>query len=126
MPRMKGTGQERTRTVSVTTGLRSRAWWVIRKHKAVTIPFILERIAHGNEKDADGNLGRWMKLLTRAGILSRDEKRAAGTALTSNGFYRYRLVRDLGRKAPVVRASVGVVYDPNSGETHPIAEEDHA
>lgn len=64
-------------------------------------------------KDPRNNLGRYVKALCDVGVLVEMKRRAAPTSLTSNGEKRWLLVRDLGRKAPAMRAQ-GVVYDPNS------------
>jgi hypothetical protein len=67
-------------------------------------------------KDPRNNLGRYVKALCAVGVLVEMKRRMAPTSLTSNGEKRWLLVRDLGRKAPVMRTR-GVVYDPNSGAT---------
>ncbi len=126
MTRSTVPGAARTRIVTVTTGLRQRAWWVMRRRRAFTLPELLAVVADGHEKDAKRNIGRWLRQLASAGYLKVDGVRVPGTALTSNGFLRYILVRDLGRKAPVVRARHGVVFDPNNGETFPMEGENHA
>ncbi len=104
----------------VTTGLRQRAWWVIRRHGVFTLPELLATVADGKERDAESNLGRWLRALAKVGIL-KIEGRARPLSPTSNGAWRYRLIIDAGRDAPVWRQSAGEVYDPNSGETHAIA-----
>ena len=43
-----------------------------------------------------------------------------GTALTSNGFLRFQLLRDTGAKTPVVRVRKSEVFDRNTGETFEI------
>jgi len=106
-------GQTAPRTV--TGGLRAKAWWKIRLNKPFTLLEMLDSLADGTERAAKSNLGRYIRALARAGILGVDEKRQPGAALTSNGHIRYRLVRDLGREAPVYRKSVEEIYDPNSG-----------
>lgn len=111
-------GQTAPRTV--TTGLRQRAWWVIRRHGVFTLPELLATVADGKERDAASNLGRYVTALSRAGIL-KQEGRARPTSPTSNGSIRYRLARDLGRAAPVWRQAARQVYDPNTGELHAIA-----
>ncbi len=67
-------------------------------------------------KDPRNNLGRYVKALCVVGVLVEMKRRAAPTSQTSNGEKRWLLVRDLGRKAPIMRG-LGVVYDPNSGTT---------
>lgn len=108
-------GQTAPRTV--TTGLRQRAWWVMRRHGVFTLPELLASVADGSERDAASNLGRWLRSLALAGIL-KPEGRARPESPTSNGALRYRLVNDLGRNAPVWRQGRREVFDPNSGGIH--------
>ena len=99
-------GTKRTRS----RGLRSRAWWVIRKHGKATLKDLLATVNDGTHAYPDRNLGQYLALLTRVGVLSRE--RVDDGKLTSNGVYLYRLVNDLGRKNPIVRKEG--IYDPNS------------
>lgn len=109
-------GQTSPRTV--TLGLRQRAWWVMRRRVGFTLQELLSTLADGSERDATGNLGKYLRALEKAGIVRREAVRQAGSALTSNGHLRYRLVINEGRKAPVWRASSNSVYDPNSGAVY--------
>lgn len=114
-------GKNGTRLHRHSRGLRQRAWWVIRRQRTVSLPDLLSTLAEGSEKDAAGNLSRYLRLLARAGFLQALEKRTPGHGATSNGYLRYRLARDNGRQAPVVRLSRGEVYDPNTDEAFPLA-----
>ncbi|MDO9104910.1 MAG: hypothetical protein Q7U57_08100 [Methylovulum sp.] len=107
-------GQQAPRTVCL--GLRARAWWVLRKNRSMTLTELLLALADSQHKCADGNLGHYLRELAKAGILSRE--RVPDGKLTSNGVYRYRLVKDLGAKAPVVRRRE--VFDPNSSAVYPL------
>ncbi len=97
-----------------TRGLRARAWWVLRKNRSVTLKDLLLTLCDGSEKEAEGNLRRWLNALCGVGILTR--KRVPDHVLTSNGVYRYSLASDIGPKAPVVRAKFGTVFNPNNGQ----------
>lgn len=97
------------------TGLRARAWWLIRKDRIFTLEKMLFSVADGSERDAPGNLQKYISALERVGVLARLEHREPGAAATSNGHVVWRLVRDLGRKAPVWRTAQNVLFDPNSG-----------
>lgn len=110
---MSRKGQASPRTV--TQGLRQRAWWVMRKRGGFTLPDLLSTLADGTEHDAGGNLGKYLRALEKAGVVKREASRQAGVAFTSNGYLRYRLIINAGRKAPVWRAKSDTVYDPNSG-----------
>lgn len=100
-----------------THGLRQQAWWVMRRRVVFTLPELLATVASGTERDAQGNLGKYVKALADAGLLAIDG-RAAPESLTSNGCIRYRVVIDNGRKAPVWRQRNGGVYDPNTGDCY--------
>lgn len=117
---------KQTRSRKQTHGLRERAWWVMRRRGAFTLPELLETVADGSQKDATGNLGKYLRALTRAGILTVEAQRAGGHALTSNGFLRYRLALDLGIKPPVWLASRNEVYDPNGDTAYSLGGNDHA
>lgn len=112
-------GQHAPRTTSF--GLRARAWWVMRERASFTLNGLLSVVARGSEADAASNLGKYVRALTRAGVLAV-AGRAQPARPTSNGEIRYRLAKNLGAQAPVWRASRGEVYDPNSGAVYAIAE----
>lgn len=75
-------------------------------------------------KDPRNNIGRYVAGLTHAGILVEMRRRAVPTSPTSNGEKRWTLVRDLGRKAPVMRKGGNSVFDPNSGQMIPVIREE--
>jgi len=105
-------GQISNRTV--TTGLRQRAWWVMRRRCVFTIPELLSILADGTERDAYGSLSKYLRALEKAGIIKREDSRKPGNAQGSNGHLSFRLVINEGRKAPVWRAKTNAVYDPNT------------
>lgn len=99
-----------------TSGLRERAWWLMRRLGRFTLDDLHLTIANGTERDAAGNLGKYISALERVGVLQRQRRRIPGDTPTSNGHIVWRLVRDLGRQAPVWRSAQQVLFDPNSGE----------
>lgn len=102
-----------------TAGLRERAWWHFRAHRMATLQELLSTHAEGHEKAPDVNLYKYLSALERAGILRRSAQRLP--ARQSRGRVQWRLVADLGPKAPVWRETARVVFDPNSGATRPLA-----
>lgn len=104
----QGQTAPRTRT----GGLRARAWWVLRKNKSMTLIDIQTTICDGSEKNPVGNLRKWLNKLVAAGVM--EIERVDDGKLTSNGSYSYTVTRNLGPKAPIVRARSGQVFDPNS------------
>ena len=103
---LKGQNAPRKKTV----GLRSKAWWVLRKNKSITLSEIMLTVCTGKEKNAETNLRSWLSRLVEVGLLSREREQDG--KLTSNGTYRYQLLNDIGVESPVVRKQG--VYDPNS------------
>lgn len=97
--------------------LRQRAWNAMRMGGAFTIGDLVMVAAKGKEVDADGNLRRWLKLLVRAGYLTELPVRAKSTKLTSNGFKRFRLIKNTGPVAPVWRPKKGDLFDHNLGDS---------
>lgn len=98
--------------------LRVRVWRAIRIRNSFSIQEIIPIVTKGEEKDAKSNIYKYIHALECAGYLIRMGKRQRGTALTSNGFARWRLdlEKNTGPQAPVWRMSRGTVFDPNTGE----------
>ncbi|MCV2359661.1 hypothetical protein LNV08_11840 [Paucibacter sp. TC2R-5] len=97
------------------SGLRERAWWVMRQKGQFTRDDLLTTLADGTYKDAPSNLQKYITALERVGVLARLKRRAPGNTLTSNGHVIWRVARDLGRAAPVWRPKQQELLDPNSG-----------
>lgn len=118
------TGRPEPRRVTRTTGLRERAWWVMREMKKFTVAVLLHTLADGSERDADGNLRRYLCALAKVGVVKPTTRRVPGVSPGSRGHVVWHLKRDLGRQAPVCRQRHGTIFDPNSGEvlTPPQAE----
>lgn len=115
MSRELGQKSPRTRCI----GLRAKVWWIIRNRKRGTIEDLLRTLAEGSEKEAYGNVRQYLKGLTLVGILQVDQERQPDGKPTSNGLKVYRLVKDVGHKAPVLKRGGKSVLDPNSGEVLP-------
>lgn len=105
-------------------GLRERAWWVMRERRKFTLNLLLETLADGGEKDAPGNLLKYIHQLERVGVLVRSKHRQAATPglVGSTGHTVWVLVRDLGRHAPVWRRAAAALWDPNSQTVVPPAD----
>jgi len=68
-------GQGRRR-IERTNGLRERAWWLMRELRKFTVADLLTTLADGSERDAHGNLGRYLSVLEQAGVVQRMRRRA--------------------------------------------------
>jgi DNA-binding IscR family transcriptional regulator len=97
-------------------GLRARAWRAMRYLEKFTVGELVEISIKGGEKQPHSNIRAYLRKLRAAGYVGLLQRRAAGTAVTSNGFNRYLLIRNTGPKAPVWRPDKGVLFDPNTGE----------
>jgi hypothetical protein len=102
--------------------IRQRAWCAMRIRRSFTIGEIVADAAEPDEGQPRDNIGRFLSRLAQAGYVRELERRARGTAIGSNGFKRYALVRNTGPKAPVFRSELGVVFDPNLGEDVPCVQ----
>ena len=101
------------------SGLRERAWWLMCQVRRFTLDDLLLTLADGTQRDAPGNLQKYISALERVGVLVRLARRMPGNTPTSNGHVIWRLARDLGRTAPVWRARQQVLFDPNTGALMP-------
>lgn len=104
-------------------GLRARAWRAMRVRRKFAVADLVMLAAEGGERDPESNLLKYIRALTRAGILVELKHRAAPASLTSNGGKRWWLMetRDPGPLAPTVRWNRNQVYDPNSEVLHDMA-----
>lgn len=102
--------------------IRQRAWCAMRIRRSFTIGELVADAAEPDEGQPRDNIGRFLSRLAQAGYVREQPRRAPGTAIGSNGFKRYSLVRNTGPKAPVFRSELGVIFDPNLGEDVPCAQ----
>lgn len=98
---------------------RQRAWASIRFNQRFTIGQIVRAAAREGEKNARENARKYIAQLAAAGFVKELPRRAPGHAHGSNGFKRFMLVRNTGRRAPVFRAEMQVMRDFNTGEDVP-------
>jgi hypothetical protein len=95
---------------------RAKLWHAMRLKdgKSFTIPDLVELAAttRGEARKLTRIAQDMLKALSRAGIVLALKERAPGHHPTSNGFRRFRLVRDLGRKAPITGKAF--ITDPNA------------
>lgn len=96
--------------------LRERAWCSMRLRRCFTVPDLVSDAATEADGRPEDNIHRYLRGLRRAGFIKALPRRAAGTAMTSNGFKRWLLTRDTGPRAPIILSKVDAVHDPNTGE----------
>jgi hypothetical protein len=112
----KGRHTGRRKAVRQTT-LRDKAWRTMRSLVVFTLGDLIE-LADTETRDPEGNLGRYVRALVAAGFVAELRRREPGTAPTSNGAKRYRLMRDDGPQTP--RISRGELWDPNTETAYPL------
>lgn len=105
--------------------MRQKAWRAMQIKGKFTLADLARAAvpADSAAQDTRNNVGRYVKALTRAGIVVELPKRTAPSSHGSNGDKRWLLLRDLGRQAPAVRKSGGI-FDPNSGAVIGVTPED--
>lgn len=113
-PRRAHTGKPRR----LSDTFRQRAWTAMRMSGAFTVGDLVMAAARG-EADPENNANRYLQCLHRAGYVVELPTRQPGTRLTSNGFKRYRLIRDTGPSAPVWSGKRRALHDFNTGEDVP-------
>jgi len=93
--------------------VRQRAWNVMRMGNVFTVPDLLLAVLTADDGDPTSNLQRYIKALVGAGYVVELPARKRGTSLTSNGFKRYRLIKNTGEIAPSVTSPNNTVSDRN-------------
>lgn len=101
--------------------LRQRAWNAMRMSGTFTIGDLAIAASRETDKVPEINIQKWIWALCRAGIVVELPTRTRGTAPTSNGFKRFRLLKDSGPIAPIYRPAHRTVYDHNTEEELPCA-----
>lgn len=104
---------------------RQRVWKTLRLRRKAS-SFDLLTNANDDSKAAADNLHHYLRGLERAGYVQRLTRRAPGTAITSNGYSVWLLLKDTGPLAPVVLPRAQAIRDPNTGETVAFAESEVA
>lgn len=104
-------------------GLRARAWRAMRIRHKFAIADLLMLSAEGGESNPESNLLKYIKALTRAGILIELKHREAALNPTSNGCKRWMLPDEgnTGPVAPTISVKRSAVYDPNTETYHDMA-----
>lgn len=92
--------------------LRQRAWTAMRMSGTFTIGDIVIVAARG-DLDPESNVQRYLQMLRAGGYVAEMPVRQRGTHLTSNGFKRFRLIKDTGPIAPVWKSKLRSLWDHN-------------
>ncbi len=92
---------------------RARLWRALRIARKATIPELIEIARDKTDTEAvPANAFVYLKYLARAGVVAKLPTRERGHAITSPGFTRWALLRDLGPLAPIAAAKH--LVDPNA------------
>lgn len=93
--------------------LQQRAWTAMCNQYAFTVPDLVLHAAKPEEDKADKTIGRYLRVLEKAGYVEASPHRIAGASLTSNGFKMYRIAKKTGPRAPAVLSKVSGIHDFN-------------
>lgn len=93
---------------------RQRAWNAMRMSVTFTIGELIIAAA-SDDKDPESNLINYLLFLRRVGYVAELPVRQNGTRMTSNGFKRFRLLKDTGPVAPALRMKKRAIWDFNLG-----------
>lgn len=99
--------------------MRQRAWKAMRIHREFTVPDLAMIVSRDAPAAAYNSLQTYLRQLTAAGYVMRMPGKARGTAISSPGFNRFRLVRDTGPRAPVYSRKRAAFHDFNTGKDVP-------
>lgn len=98
-----------------TDTFRARLWAALRaKKKAATFELIELARTSGDKGKHEQNTYAYLKALVRAGVAAQMKTREKGFAVSSPGFARFALVKDLGPLAPTVCGEF--LFDNNARE----------
>lgn len=106
--------------------LRVRIWRAMRIRRKFSVPELISLVVDGTEQgDITNNVQKYLGALAKAGYIIEMPRREPGIAIGSNGFKRWWLqdAKDTGPQAPVFKARVKIVYDPNTRATIDISNE---
>lgn len=101
---------------------RDRMWSALRMEGKATLDDLVMLVAQGDEADLKNNLGKYMRLLERAGYVKRLVVKEAPLTLTSNGCIRWWLLpdRNTGPVAPRPVPKRRALYDGNRERDYPL------
>lgn len=99
--------------------IRQRAWNVMRIRGKFSVPDLQIAAVDGDDAAVQVTLRRFCRQLVKAGVLVQLAKKERGTALSSPGFNRYMLVKDLGPMVPSYRRGSRVLFDHNAQKELP-------
>ena len=99
---------------------RQRAWAAMRMSGAFTAGEVAMAASRA-DANPESNARLYIRRLKAAGYVVELAARQAGTRQTSNGFKRFRLVKNTGAQAPVYQPKTGTLFDYNTGSSVPCA-----
>ncbi len=96
--------------------LRAKAWRAMRIKVKFSLDELLSLLCDGEEKDAAGNLRRYLRALELTGYLVEMKRTGA------DGSRRWWLAKDTGLHAPAWNKKAWTLTDPNTGESHDLMQ----
>lgn len=95
---------------------RRRLWNAMRMGGVFTVADLVMAAARVGDANPENNTARYIGHLVRAGYVEKLRTRKRGLKLTSNGFNRYRLVKNTGPIAPAFSPKRMALHDYNTRE----------
>lgn len=92
------------------TTMRDKIWSAMRMERKFSIDQIITLSGASRS-----SVAKYINVLTAYGYLAEMSRRSEGTALTSNGFKRWMLLKDTGPFSPIWRDRRGELFDRNLG-----------
>lgn len=114
---IKGSPQTKVRGIRDT--FRDRAWRAMRIRRRFTVGDIVSDAGRDGDGQPEDNARRYISRLKQAGYIGELPKRRTGTALSSNGFKQFVLLKNTGPRAPIWRSEANTIHDFNTGEDIP-------
>lgn len=115
--------RERLRKNPKRRATRTLFWRAIRQKslEIITVGIVVRQVALPGQDTGSlkHHAAHYLCALATAGYLERLERLPSGKR-GSQGVMRYRLVRNTGHLAPIIRKSDRVIYDPNTGDVFPL------
>lgn len=101
---------------SLPDSLTARVWRALRIKQKATVPELMEAI--DAEPHQYAQVGRYLKALVDAGLVTRLPRKVRGAGMGNTGYVQHLLPRDPGPLAPVFRAKANTLRCPNTGVVH--------
>jgi len=98
--------------------LGARLWSALRTEGKATTKDLVSLVRRQDDNNPEATAARYLGHWCRAGFVTKLKTRVPGTSPTSNGFVKWRIIRDNGPKSPYWQPNTGYVVDGNTGDQY--------